>query len=205
MFRAARIGLYGLPRATWRRQAQTEISALTAGLIASISLTGYAYSIPSLTGFASYTQMAVHTTAAFLVLSLGALAAARGPATSLLLSPGPGGLIARRLLPAILFAPPAIGWVVLEGRRAGLYQHEFGAAMIVASTVVLRGVAVLSAGKAVNRADEERRRAVEALKVNEARLRHVLASSTAVICSTNVIGSVCSRLGKREHHRTVWV
>ena len=180
--------LYGLPQATRRRQVLTEFSALTAGLIASISLTGYAYSIPTLTGLASYTQMAVHTTAAFLLLSLGILASARGPATRLLLSAGPGGLIARRLLPVILLAPPVIGWLMLEGRRAGLYQHEFGAAMIVISTVVLGGVAVLWAAAAVNRADEDRRRVVEALKVNEARLRHVLASSTAVICSTNVIG-----------------
>ncbi len=182
------IGLYRLPRATWRSHAQTEICALTAGLIASISLIGYAYSIPSLTGFASYTQMAVHTTVAFLVLSLGAVAAARGPAMSLLLSPQAGGLIARHLLPTILLAPPAIGWVVLEGRRAGLYEHEFGAAMIVASTVILLGGALLSAGKAVNRADEERKRAVKALTANEARLRHVLASSTVVIYATRLVG-----------------
>jgi PAS domain S-box-containing protein len=180
--------LLGLTVGSRRGRRLVEISTLGAALIAVLALLGYVYSVPSLTGLSSYTQMAIHTAIAFLVLSTGVLAGARGPVVSLLLSDGPGGVIARRLLPVILMVPPAVGWIRLAGQHAGLYDTELGVAIVVVSMMVLLGIAIVWNATALDRVELDRRAAAEALEVSMARLRHVLASSTAVIYSTDVVG-----------------
>src|SRR2546430_1271291 len=80
-----------------------EACAVTSGAIALVSLIGHVYGVPALTRLTSYaTQMAVHTSAMLLLLSLGVLAAfPDGRLKGLLASSGPGGMVARRLVPTV--------------------------------------------------------------------------------------------------------
>lgn len=146
--------------------------ALTAALIAVLALIGYAYSVPALYGIAHYTSMALHTAVLFLLLCAGVLTSRRdGWLMAIVASEGAGGVIARRLLPVVIGIPLLLGWIRLQGQRAGLYSTEFGASVMVLVTVVLVSVAIFWSAAALNRMDAERKRAGDALRQSEERYR----------------------------------
>jgi signal transduction histidine kinase/DNA-binding response OmpR family regulator len=134
--------------------------SLAAGLVALLALTGYAYSVLALYGVPSYIPMALPTAAGFGALSLGILGARpeRGvmaPVTSI----AAGGLMARRLLLAILVAPLVLGSLALAGQRAGLYDTALGFAAFTVASVAVLGFLVMGTAGTLNRIDEERRQA----------------------------------------------
>jgi PAS domain-containing protein len=103
---------------------------LVSGFEALLALLGYAYGIKSLYSVGSFIPMAAHTAAAFLLIAGGIMAcqAQRG-FLAVVLGGNAGGAMARRLLPAAIFLPAVLGWLRLEGQRAGLYDSDFGVAL----------------------------------------------------------------------------
>jgi PAS domain-containing protein len=72
--------------------------------------------------------------------------------------------MARRLLPALLLLPLAIGWLRLQGERSGLFESDLGVALVaVTYAVCLLAITWLSASS-VNRTDLQKREAEEALR-----------------------------------------
>lgn len=135
---------------------------LTTGLIG--LLMGYAYGVRDLYGVASSTQMAIHTAVAFVVLSLGALFS-QGPTglMRIVLSDGLAGVVSRRLLPAAVIVPFLIGMLRLIGERKGLYETEFGLALLVlAHAIVFFGLVWWTATLLFQ--TEEERREIERFK-----------------------------------------
>jgi PAS domain S-box-containing protein len=120
----------------------------------------------------SYTHLALQTAVTLLVVSLGVLCARteRGLA-ALLASSTAGGLLVRRLLPAAIIIPVAIGALGWRALSAGQYT-EWGAVslMIVTMTTLLAGFAIWN-GYIVNRGDVERGRAEGVLHRREMELR----------------------------------
>ncbi len=142
-----------------------QMFTLAAGVIGLLNFMGYAYGVKALYGLASHTQMAVHTAAAFIVLSVGLLFARpeRG-LMAIASSDGAGGVVARRLLPAALGVPFLLGWLRLIGQRAGFYSTEFGVAIFAVSTVIVLAVVTWSNAGLLYRTDVERKRAEEAAR-----------------------------------------
>ena len=133
---------------------------LTAGLISLLPLVGYLYKDPSLTGGFSYTRMALHTSPTFIILCAGVLCARpdRG-LMAVVTSATAGGLMARRLLLAAVSIPLLLGWLRLEGQRAGLYETEFGLSLVVVSSIVVFAIVIWWNAMLIDRAESERRRA----------------------------------------------
>ena len=161
----------GVLRNGWLADASTAAVAgiaLTAGI-------GYIYSATALTGLASYTQMAIHTVAVFLVLCVGVFARRPdGPLMSVVLSKGPGGLIVRRILPIMLAVLLALGWLRVQGQELGMYGTQFGTSLLVlASLASLAGVTLWSAVR-LDRTDVARR---QLLGGAEARMHAVVQSA----------------------------
>src|SRR5882672_6927749 len=101
--------------------------ALAGGGVGLTGLVGYLYSIVPFYGIRSYTQMAVHTAAAFVVLAAGILPArADQGIMATLTMDGAGGRMGRRFMPAAIAMPVVLGWFILHGGRAGFYSAEFG-------------------------------------------------------------------------------
>ncbi len=143
-------------------------------LLGGITVVGYLYGVKALLGPASFTVMALHTGIAFVVLGLGVLCAHPDLAPArLLLSNSLGGLQARRLLVPLVGVPMLLGWLRLEGQRAGYYDTEFGIALFLVSSVIILVAVLLWTGAGLARVDQERRRA------NEARLRGLDALEAA--------------------------
>ena len=101
-------------------------------ICAFIVLLGYLYDAAELTNDASATQMALHSAVTFMVLGAGVLAReTSGPVMQVLTSSGPGGSLARKLLPRLIIGIVVIGAARLAGQRAGWYSTELGLSLFV--------------------------------------------------------------------------
>ena len=96
------------------RLAGRPVLALTAALIALLAIIGYAYSALPLAGIEQFIPMALNTALALAPLSGGILCARpeRG-VMAVVSSDGAGGVMARRLLPAVIVIPGGRGLAAL--------------------------------------------------------------------------------------------
>jgi signal transduction histidine kinase len=121
-----------------RRPRVAQRLALTTGVLALIALVGYWYGVQELYSVARYTGIALPTAVGLAALSVGLVTAnaAAGPA-AFLLSDGPGGILARRLILPAIVIPPTLGYLRVVGQQANLYDTAFGTAMLAVVLVVL--------------------------------------------------------------------
>jgi diguanylate cyclase (GGDEF)-like protein len=126
---------------TGRRPSQG--LSLWPALVALVAITSYMYHATGLNRVWRYTQVPMPVAVALFLLS-GAVFFAR-PATGIagdLTGEASGSAVARRLLPAIFFIPVLLGWICLQGERAGLYGSALALAIYSCSNVVVFGVLV---------------------------------------------------------------
>ena len=77
---------------------------MAAAVIGMVAVLGYAYDVQQLYRFAGYSSMALHTAASFVLLAAGLIFARSDGLARVLMTPGPGAQLARRLLPAAIAA-----------------------------------------------------------------------------------------------------
>jgi signal transduction histidine kinase len=90
-------------------------------------------------------------------------------------SDSPGGVLARRLLPAAMILPAVLALLRQWGESAGLYRTGFGRALLVASTSALFAAVIWGVAAALTRADRQRRAAEDDIRAGEARKTAILA------------------------------
>ena len=92
-----------------------------------------------------------------------------------LTSPSIGGVMARRMIPAMVILPVILAWLRLQGQYLGFYDLEFGLALFVAANIIVISCLVWRTSALLNRLDEENRStdatAKEILHLSEERLR----------------------------------
>jgi PAS domain S-box-containing protein len=146
-------------------------------LAAFLGLIGYAYGVRNLYALGSFTPIALHTTATFVLLSLGILACRleQGP-TAPFASDTVGGMMARRLFPAALLVPAILGWLRLQGEAHNLYGARFGVALFATSSAVVFAALVWLNTVALDKIDRQRQQAGRALEEQTSILRSILDS-----------------------------
>jgi two-component system cell cycle sensor histidine kinase/response regulator CckA len=167
--------------------------AAAAGSISLMAVIGYAYRISALYRGGPFATIVLHNVIGFVVLSSGILAARpeRG-LTALLTSTQPGGTLMRRLLLPAVVIPILIGWLRLQGQRAGLYGTEFGAALFTMSTIVVFLALAAWTARSLDKSDAERLRAESALRRSEGRMKSVLDAAPDAVIGMNAQGLVVS-------------
>ena len=159
------LALAAIDQWSTRRYWPAQVFALLVATIAFLSLLGYAYGAASMYQVRSFIPMALNTAAAFAVLSIGTLLARpRCGVASVMLYKGPGGIMARKLLPAAVLMPCVLGWFSVLGQRAGLFDTAFGSALTVATTTIELLLSICLIAAELNKADHDRRLANEALR-----------------------------------------
>lgn len=145
-----------------------QILALIEGAIALMALLGYLYGVSAFYGgFAVYTAMALHTALAFIIISIGILFARPDSGVAGIFTSGvAGGFMLRQLAPALIILLIALGWLKINGERAGLFNNEFGTTLAVIGGIVLALVALLLVAGTLNRIDAKRKMVQDSLAVS---------------------------------------
>ena len=164
-----------------RRGARpAQVLAVCAVLLSLLALTGYLYGVEKLYRLRSFIAMAVHTAFTFLLLAGGLLCAR--PERGLMArftSRRAGGAMLRRLLFAQVAVPFLLGWLSLQGYRAGWFEAALGFSLFVVAAILF--IATLSWRNAalLDREDAERSDAEAALRETHAGLETAVQQRTA--------------------------
>jgi len=140
----------------------SEICAITAILFICPSLVGYLYNVQPHFTIYSYTQIALHTSITFALMSRSALLLR--PERGLigeLTSDSIGALSLRGTLPKLVFFLTTFGWLRLQGERLGLYEGSFGLSVMVITTILVSTVVLWNNSRLLNKNDQLRRNAEE--------------------------------------------
>ena len=161
-----------------RRKRAAEYLAVVALALSGLVLLGHLYGVHTLYQLGTGETMALPTSMAFIMLAIGALAAA-GPKSWVALAVGTndGGRMLRHLwIPSVCILP-MLGAVRLFGERLGFYGSEFGLALMVTASIFVLTVLAWRYARSVEQVSAARRLAEAGLRASEERLR--LATESA--------------------------
>jgi PAS domain S-box-containing protein len=151
---------------TRRAANAAHLALLPVTLMSYMVIVGYLLNVHT---FYAWTNVgvALNTGIAFCALCLAAFCVRADTWLMGILAGGrAGSIMARRMLPALLFLPILIGWLRIEGERAGLFSSELGVALVaITYTVCFLALTWLNAGSA-NRADEKLAYALQRLSAH---------------------------------------
>src|SRR6476620_1192428 len=105
---------------------------LVVACVAALTLLGYLYGTPSPGDIPYFSSMTVHTAATFLLLGVGVLYARPNfRIMAPLRSQSVGGILARRVIPAVIALRIGVAWLVLLGSQFNNYDTKIAFAIIV--------------------------------------------------------------------------
>jgi signal transduction histidine kinase len=134
--------------------------AVVGASLSSIALVGYLYGARELYSVTRYTGIAWPTALTLLVIAVGILFLRPDlPTMSTILSAGPGGLVARRMLLPAVVVPLLLGYIVLLGLQASMYDAELGTALLSVSVVLVLAAVIWRTAARVDAADRAGERA----------------------------------------------
>lgn len=163
-----------------------QVTCLLAMLIGWLGVSRYVYDGQPLPFFFA---MSLNTALAFVLLGVGLLCTrTSGGIMELLIARSDGGAMVRRLLPFIIFVPPAFGYLRINGERAGWYQPEAGLSLFATANIATFGALTWVYARRLHNANLERIRQTTLA----AHLAQVVHSSEDAIISKNMDGIIVS-------------
>ncbi len=135
-----------------------EAAKIAGFLIAALALVTYVYEAQSLYRVAFFSSMALHTAASFAAAFVALFCAtpSRG-LTAILIAENAGGVVARRLIPAVFFVPVTVGYLIQLGLTQSLYGNNFGLSLFTVANIVLLFAIVLWTAIQLSKSDQQRR------------------------------------------------
>ncbi|MGE5813514.1 MAG: sensor histidine kinase, partial [Acidobacteriota bacterium] len=134
--------------------------ALVVASLATIAVVGYVYGARELYSVSRYTGIAWPTAVTLLVIAIGILFVRPELAPmSTILSRGPGGIVARRMLLPAVVVPLALGYAGVIGLEGGFYDAGLGTALLSVSVVAVLAAVIWRTASRVDEADLARERA----------------------------------------------
>lgn len=145
----------------WRTRSGDIVAqacSLVVLLLAMIAMLGHMFQGGWFETIGTFSRMARHTAVAFAVLGAGLLAVrTRDGLVNVLVSDGPGGTLARVMLPAALLVPPVLGWLLLRSRLRGLVTPGVGEVLFVLMSCLVFTTLVLCIAVQIEQLDSQRR------------------------------------------------
>ncbi len=132
------LALVALRRGSRRAVILAQSLALVIATLATSAIVGYVYGAQELYSAARYTGIAWPTTVTLLAVALGILAVRpdAGP-VSAIVSDGPGGILARRMLLPVVLVPLILGYLHLAAEERGLVDRGLGSAVFAVALVLV--------------------------------------------------------------------
>ena len=164
----------------WRTRrgiAPSQVLAILALLVTLVPLLGYLNRLPSLYANGVVTGIALPTAVAFLLAAASVLCARPeiGVMRRVVCDDG-GGILVRRMIPAVILLPIVVGYLRQIGQDAGLYSADFG--RVVGTLVFICAFSALTlwTGKVISLYSRARARAEAAELEMKERLLKTLES-----------------------------
>lgn len=168
----------------------SDFASAAVAATSALVMFGYLFGVESLVTVQDYTSMAIHTAVAFLLLSIATLCARpAGTVMARLSSDGAGGVLARRLLPAVIVVPLLLAGLDLVSARWGLYSPKYALAVQTAASMLIFCVLILIAAGTLGRTDAARRRSEDGLRLAEQRFRGIFEHASEGIYQTTHDGT----------------
>ncbi len=146
-----------LKRGTGNKLRLSDLFAFASFAIALFAVIGYVFVVKPFYTFLHFIPMSLHTALLLLLLSTAILYTyPEDGVSTIFISRSSGGVIARRLLPAMIALPILLGWLRLQGEAYGLYPREFGIAFHTTATIVLLVTIIWWNALRVDRTDRKR-------------------------------------------------
>ncbi len=153
--------------------------AFTINVVSIFSLIGYVYEVKEFYGFLNFIPMAVHTAFCFLLISLTVLLFNSNYGfMQTFTSNYSGGVMARLLLPAMIFIPAILGWLRLWSNRHLPISVELGVALLITLIIVFFFAMAWILSVALNKTDKARSEAEASLRNFSAELEKNIAERT---------------------------
>jgi PAS domain S-box-containing protein len=150
--------------------------ALAAAFVGWAGLILYTYSA----GLVSWESVSPMVFISFGATVLGLGTAAADEVLSpfrVLQSDGPGGALARYLVPIVAITPFVLGWIHLAGQRAGWYEPTLGVAVLTIASSVLFAFIVVTYATRLDRSEERRQSAERVLRESAEFNTQIVASA----------------------------
>ncbi len=149
-----------------RRYILTQIFALIVFGIGLLAFVGYIFSANALYREALFNTIALPTALALCASGLGILLASSEKGFIAVISQNHlGGLMARRMLPAVFSVLLVMGWLRLQGQHLGYYETEFGTALFAVSAIIILTIVVWWTARLLNRIDTQHQEATRQLEL----------------------------------------
>src|SRR5688572_6601583 len=122
-----------------------------------LAVAGYLYGAAQLYAIARYTGIAFHTALSLIALHVALLATrADTGMIARFVSDGPDGTLLRRLAVPVTGLPLALGYVVLMGLQAELYDSGLGYALVAVALIVVLWLTIWQTARTMGATDRQR-------------------------------------------------
>jgi diguanylate cyclase (GGDEF)-like protein/PAS domain S-box-containing protein len=168
-----------------RSRFSSAIAQLLAVLVlfsAQAALIAHAYQSGWFQSIGVFNRMALPTAVAFAAISVAIMThSSREGLIAIILSEGPGGSLARMLLPAGFFVPTVLGWILIAGRRASLLDPDLADTLFVFASILVFVSIVAWVATKLHESHLERLRTERALRASEVRFRLIAENGSDVV------------------------
>jgi len=187
------VSLLLLARGAHKREGLAQVLAILVLAFSTMAVLGHLYSSGWFVTIGQFNRMAVPSGLAFALLSIGVLALRRDSGVlAVVLSDGPGGALARGLLPAGIVVPVLLGWGAIFGLRAsrGGGEPELVIMLFVLAMIVIFVGLIAWNASQVHQTHLERARADVALRESEVRFRLLAENGSDIVSLHDISGRV---------------
>lgn len=169
-----------------RCKAAAQYFAAALFFIAIFAAVAYLYGGAAIRHSKLFPLMALHTSAGFLVLSLGLLFKTTDVGwMSLVVSKASAGKLLVLMLPAAIIVPTVLGMLCLLAEQNGYITSVLALTLLATLSMILLIMLTFLTAREINLSDQERHRRHELLRASEARLSGILSIAADAIISVD--------------------
>jgi diguanylate cyclase (GGDEF)-like protein/PAS domain S-box-containing protein len=168
-----------------------QIFAVIVLFTAQAALIAHAYRSGWFESIGSFNRLPLPSAIAFAALGIGAMTlSSEEGLIGIILADGPGGSLARILLPTGFFVPAVLGWLVIFSRRGSLIDPDLADTLFVLATILVFVGIVSWIATQLHESHVDRVRTEHALRESEMRFRLIAENGSDVVSLLDVQGRV---------------
>lgn len=159
-----------------------QIFAVMVLFSAQAALIAHAYQSGWFESLGAFNRMALPTAVGFAALGIAIMTlSSRDGLIAIILSDGPGGSLARTLLPAGFLVPTVLGWLLIFGRRERFLDPDIADTLFVLATILIFVAIVAWIATQLHASHLDRVRTENALRESEVRFRLIAENGSDVV------------------------